>query len=519
MPTAAFEELNERQAEAGASASSSTPATRRRAPSARRTRRSPPPAPLLLGLPGGRTSSWWPRPRRPGSARLGQLPRPPSTLGWLDAGRVSRSTPTSGGPRPRRRRSTFCRELGGRSPRPRLRDRRRGRQGGRPRAARRLGADVAGAAVGHRLQVPPRGADHRCCASRSPSAAPARPPPSPCWSRSSSAGPPSRLATLHNEDQVRLKDVRPGDTRDGAQGRRRDPRGGGPGTGQGQATPTGRSGHFPTTCPVCGGPLVRLPGESDTYCTNLDCPGQRVQRIAHFASRSAMDIEGLGEQRVQQLVDRGLLTDVADLYSFTRPPSPASRASQTCPSPTCSAPSTTRAPVPSPGAHRAGHPPPWPGRLPGTGPGPRQARRHHGRRRGGAGHGGRGRTGHRRQRRPLVCFRRQPSVVERLAPSGVNLTEPGGGGLAGPAAVAQTLSGRSVVVTGTLDGWTREEAEGAILARGGKSPGIGVQEDLRTGGRRLPGGGQGHQGRGLRRAHSDGRRFQTLLDIGELPSP
>ena len=62
---------------------------------------------------------------------------------------------------------------------------------------------------------------------------------------------------------------------------------------------------------------MRLAGESDTFCTNLDCPGQRVQRIAHFASRSAMDIEGLGEQRVQLLVDHGLLADVADLYSFT----------------------------------------------------------------------------------------------------------------------------------------------------------------------------------------------------------
>ena len=50
---------------------------------------------------------------------------------------------------------------------------------------------------------------------------------------------------------------------------------------------------------------MRLRGESDTYCTNIDCPAQRVQRIVHFASRSAMDIEGLGEQRVVQLVGPG----------------------------------------------------------------------------------------------------------------------------------------------------------------------------------------------------------------------
>ncbi|HLH27646.1 MAG TPA: NAD-dependent DNA ligase LigA, partial [Acidimicrobiales bacterium] len=123
------------------------------------------------------------------------------------------------------------------------------------------------------------------------------------------------LATLHNEDQVRLKDVRPGDAvmvrKAGdvipevigpvlVDGRRRRPR-----------------WKFPTACPVCRAPLQRLPGEKDTFCTNLDCPGQRIQRIAHFASRSAMDIEGLGEQRVQLFCDLGLLNDVADLYFFT----------------------------------------------------------------------------------------------------------------------------------------------------------------------------------------------------------
>jgi DNA ligase (NAD+) len=71
---------------------------------------------------------------------------------------------------------------------------------------------------------------------------------------------------------------------------------------------------FPTECPSCGAPLVRLPGESDTFCTNIECPAQRVQRIAHFGSRGAMDIEGLGEQRVAQFVDAGLLADAADLY-------------------------------------------------------------------------------------------------------------------------------------------------------------------------------------------------------------
>ncbi len=122
------------------------------------------------------------------------------------------------------------------------------------------------------------------------------------------------LATLHNEDQVRLKDVRPGDTVIVRKAGDVIPEVVGPVRVKGKRRKA--PWVFPTSCPVCAAPLVRLEGESDTFCTNLDCPGQRVQRIAHFASRSAMDIEGLGEQRVQLLVDRGLLVDVADLYAF-----------------------------------------------------------------------------------------------------------------------------------------------------------------------------------------------------------
>ena len=73
---------------------------------------------------------------------------------------------------------------------------------------------------------------------------------------------------------------------------------------------------FPKECPVCGEPLVRLDGESDTFCVNVDCPGQRVQRISHFASRGAIDIEHLGERTVYQFCQAGLLRDVADIYAL-----------------------------------------------------------------------------------------------------------------------------------------------------------------------------------------------------------
>ncbi len=126
------------------------------------------------------------------------------------------------------------------------------------------------------------------------------------------AGSVVGLASLHNEDQVRLKDVRPGDTVVVRKAGDVIPEVVGPVIG---ARPAGsQMWRFPAACPSCGNALVRLEGESDTYCVNSHCPAQRVQRIVHFASRGAMDIEGLGEQRVGQLVAVGLLSDAADCY-------------------------------------------------------------------------------------------------------------------------------------------------------------------------------------------------------------
>jgi len=128
------------------------------------------------------------------------------------------------------------------------------------------------------------------------------------------SGSTVQLATLHNEDQVRLKDVRPGDTVTVRKAGDVIPEVVAPVLAR---RPEGLpEWTFPNTCPVCGGPLVRLPGESDTFCTNAECPGQRAGRIGHFASRGAMDIEGLGEKRVLQLTGAGLLDDVGDIYSL-----------------------------------------------------------------------------------------------------------------------------------------------------------------------------------------------------------
>ncbi|MDP8991668.1 MAG: NAD-dependent DNA ligase LigA, partial [Actinomycetota bacterium] len=122
------------------------------------------------------------------------------------------------------------------------------------------------------------------------------------------------LSTLHNEDQVRRKDVRPGDTVIVRKAGDVIPEVVGPVL---SFRPEGLpEWKFPSECPVCAGPLVRLPGESDTFCTNVDCPAQRQGRIEHFASRGAMDIEGLGERTVRLFTAQGLLSDVGDVYSL-----------------------------------------------------------------------------------------------------------------------------------------------------------------------------------------------------------
>ncbi len=128
-------------------------------------------------------------------------------------------------------------------------------------------------------------------------------------------------ATLHNEDEVRRKDVRVGDTVIvrragdvipevvGSVLERRPLRD--------LVTPLHEHFVMPTVCPECGAPVLRLEGESAARCTNgLACPAQRKQAIIHFASRRAMDIEGLGDKLVEQLVDRGLVKTPADLYSL-----------------------------------------------------------------------------------------------------------------------------------------------------------------------------------------------------------
>ena len=129
------------------------------------------------------------------------------------------------------------------------------------------------------------------------------------------AGTVVARASLHNEDEIKRLDIRLGDTvlieksgeiipqvlqvvtskRDGSE----------------------RGYQFPTKCPVCGFDAVRPSGEAVRRCVNPDCPAKVKARIQYFASRKAMDIEGLGEVLVETLVDSSMVKDVADIYRLT----------------------------------------------------------------------------------------------------------------------------------------------------------------------------------------------------------
>jgi DNA ligase (NAD+) len=279
------------------------------------------------------------------------------------------------------------------------------------------------------------------------------------------AGSTVAMATLHNQDQVAAKDVRPGDlvvvrkagdvipevvSAVAEPGRRR-----------------AKPWSFPAHCPDCAGPLVRVGLESDTYCVNPACPAQQLQQIIHFASRGALDIEGLGEQRVAQLLGEGLISDVADLFWL--------RVEDLAPLEGLGELSATSLVKEIEKAKSV----PLSRVLVGLGirhVGPVAAREL-------------ARTFQTYEALaqapleeieaiegigPVIAgsiyqdCREEESIerMTRLAEAGLALREPQRGG--GPPA---TLGGRAVVVTGSVEGFSREEAEAAVIARGGTSPG------------------------------------------------
>jgi DNA ligase (NAD+) len=318
-----------------------------------------------------------------------------------------------------------------------------------------------------------------------------------------------RVATLHNEDQVRVKDVRPGDTIWVRKAGDVIPEVVGPVLASRPARLA--VWHFPKRCPVCGQPLSRLEGESDTFCTNTECPAQRQGRIEHFASRGAMDIEGLGEKTVAQFIELGLLLDIGDIYAIdydrireiegwgdvsVRNLAAAVEASKTRPLANLLVGLNIR--------HVGGTGSQALARSLGSldrimsaseqelaevdGVGPTIAASVH------------------------SFFEKAPNreLIERLRRAGLNFT--------GPAVtvVPQLLAGRSIVVTGTLDGWSREGAEEAIKTRGGKAPGtVSKKTDAMVVGAE-PGAAKLTKARELGVPILDETGFSLLLATGDI---
>jgi DNA ligase (NAD+) len=318
------------------------------------------------------------------------------------------------------------------------------------------------------------------------------------------------LATLHNEDQVAVKDVRPGDTVMVRKAGDVIPEVVGPVL---SLRPKGLPAwRFPKACPACDRPLSRLEGESDTFCTNAECPAQRVQRIAHFGSRSGMDIEGLGEQRVTLFVQLGLLEDAGDIYSLTAEPLLGLEGfgEQSVANLLGAIEESKRRPLDrlltalsirhlgETGSVALARAMGNLDRIIAASPeelaavdgvGPKIAESVH----------------------QFLALPVNRVVIDKLRRAGVNFE--------GPAApsVPQTLARQSVVVTGTLEGWSREEAEAAIKARGGKAPGSVSKRTTAVVLGDAPGASKLAQARELGVPVLDEAAFARLLETGELP--
>ncbi|CAN5494350.1 NAD-dependent DNA ligase LigA [soil metagenome] len=319
------------------------------------------------------------------------------------------------------------------------------------------------------------------------------------------------MATLHNQDQVAAKDVRPGDTVVVRKAGDVIPEVVGPVLSLRPAK--SKPWQFPKICPCpLRTELVRPEGEADTRCVEPACPFQRDQRIIYFASRGAMDIEGLGENTVFQLSDAGLVADPGDIYSLSREqlltldkwgPTKADNLLKAI------AGSKQRAlprlltalgakglgPSASEALSRAF------GTLDSImvaseadlattdGVGPIIAS-------------------------SIVRWFAVPAnreIVEKLRVAGVEF------GKVEVSRLAQNLTGKAIVVTGTVSGYSREEAEAAIKDRGGKSPGSVSAKTFAIVVGADPGASKLSKAQELGIPILDLAGFEHVLATGELP--
>jgi DNA ligase (NAD+) len=320
-------------------------------------------------------------------------------------------------------------------------------------------------------------------------------------------------ATLHNEDQVRIKDVRPGDKVIVRRAGDVIPEVLGAVVAE---RPEGvEPWVFPTECPCpVGSTLVRPEGEAEHRCIHPECPIQRHGAIEHFASRGALDIDALGAKRIAQLINEGMVASVADLYRLDW-----DRVEQLERMGALSA-ANLRASI------EASRSRPLPRLLVGLnirhlGPAAAEALT--------AAFGDLDRIMGASVEalaaadgvgtiiaESLHTWFADPAnreLIERLRAAGLNLQGPTGGDTQ-----PKVLAGMSVVVTGTLEGFSREEAEAAIKERGGKSPGSVSGKTTAVVVGEGPGASKVTKAEELGVPVLDEAGFVSLLETGELPA-
>jgi len=323
------------------------------------------------------------------------------------------------------------------------------------------------------------------------------------------AGSTVSRATLHNEDMIRAKDIRIGDTVVVEKG--------------GDVIPevvkavadrrTGAEREFrmPEKCPECGADVVRLEGESAYRCVGgMACPAQVRESILHFASRDAMDIEGMGPSLVAQLIDAGLVKTVADIYDLKLEDVAAlERMGKKSAENLLSAIEKSK----SHPLHRLVF------ALGIRHVGERSARdlaEHFGTMDRLASATFSELTDVRdvgpKVAESVLAFFREPrnrEILRRLADAGVNMKEAEKGVSAGKS----PLAGKTVVLTGALERFTRKEAEEAVLARGGRVSGsVSRKTDYVVVGRDP--GSKYEKARELGVTVLDEREFERLLEGG-----
>ena len=323
-------------------------------------------------------------------------------------------------------------------------------------------------------------------------------------------------ATLHNSDQVAAKDVRPGDTVIVRRAGEVIPEVVGPVLSE---RPQGLlPWTFPSDCPICGTELQRAEGMSATMCVNFMCPRQIRGRIEHFVGRAAMDIEFLGERNIDRFVTGGLLSDAAGLYSldFDRVEQMEGFGAISVENLRKSIEASKQQPlgrllfalgIPEIGQVNASVLAAAFGTIEGVRDADEEAIAEV------EGFG------------PVIAASVRAwfddpgnlSLIEALQQAGLCMEAADPRGEAVAEALPQTLAGMSVVVSGTLEGFSRDEAREAIVSRGGSSPGSvsGRTTALVVGAD--PGASK------LRKAESAGvpvideAAFGTLLATGSLP--